>query len=87
MYYIFRRISFWMLKRSIAKHGVSAPILVSESGVVIEGNRRLKACQELGIKIPAIIIKEEVVLIDSNTLKLSCDIDEVRATNQVVSDG
>lgn len=40
---------FERLKRQIKKHGIYKPLLVNEDGLVIGGNMRLKAYQDLGI--------------------------------------
>ncbi|MFH1605532.1 MAG: DNA methyltransferase [Pseudomonadota bacterium] len=38
------------LKNSIAEHGVQVPIEVDEQGNILDGNHRVRACRELGIK-------------------------------------
>lgn len=59
--------SMEQLKESISQQGVVVPLLVRQSGKgeysVIAGNRRLKACKELGFKpsyeLPCIIVKSD----------------------------
>lgn len=38
------------LKQSIRDRGLDYPILVDESGIVVDGHHRLRACRELGIE-------------------------------------
>lgn len=38
------------LKNSIAEHGVQVPVEVDEQGNILDGNHRVRACRELGIK-------------------------------------
>lgn len=45
------------LVRSIKEHGIVIPILVDHSMQVIDGSRRVRACERLGIEeIPAEIV-------------------------------
>ena len=58
MRYIFPRISFWFFKRHLRRHvergGKIVPILVTSGGTIVDGNRRIRACKELGIPIPVV---------------------------------
>jgi N6-adenosine-specific RNA methylase IME4 len=63
---------YGLLKKSIAEHGLYHPITINQSGDVLDGHHRLKACQELGIK-PEFEVKvfedellEELFVIDTN---------------------
>ncbi len=48
---------FESLKESIRKYGVIIPIVKDETGAILDGHHREKACQELGIKnIPTITL-------------------------------
>jgi 16S rRNA G966 N2-methylase RsmD len=44
------------LKASIARYGVQQPILVDENGRIIDGRLRKRACDELGIECPSIVV-------------------------------
>lgn len=44
------------LRDSIATHGVQLPILVDHCGNIIDGRRRNRICQELGLPCPAIVV-------------------------------
>jgi N6-adenosine-specific RNA methylase IME4/ParB-like chromosome segregation protein Spo0J len=64
-----------LLKQSMSENGLYHPITVNQSGDVLDGHHRLKACQELGIK-PAFEIKqfddqlqEEIFVIDTNVAR------------------
>ena len=43
-------LEYYELRESIKRHGQLVPILCRPSGEVVDGNRRLKVCQELGIE-------------------------------------
>jgi ParB-like chromosome segregation protein Spo0J len=45
------------LRESIRKYGVIQPVIVDESGVVIDGYHRAKVCKELGIDYPTRVIE------------------------------
>jgi ParB-like chromosome segregation protein Spo0J len=63
------------LKESIEKHKQLQPIIVSKAGDLIDGNHRLHACKELGIKVIANIIDEvnedqlKLIEIDTNLIR------------------
>jgi hypothetical protein len=44
------------LKASIARHGVKYPIHVDQFGRIIDGRLRKRACDELGISCPMIVV-------------------------------
>lgn len=44
------------LKSSIARHGVEYPIIVDEQGGIIDGRLRRRACRELGIDCPTMVV-------------------------------
>jgi ParB/Sulfiredoxin domain len=46
------------LKADIAKHGVLVPIEYANTGEVVDGRNRLRACEELGIGNPPANIRE-----------------------------
>lgn len=44
------------LKADIGEHGVQVPVEMDESGAILDGHHRVKACQELGInKWPTVV--------------------------------
>jgi ParB-like chromosome segregation protein Spo0J len=45
------------LKESIRENGVIEPVIVDESGAIIDGHHRVKACEELGIECPTLSMK------------------------------
>lgn len=47
------------LKASIAKHGFwkSSPVTVDEKGDILDGHTRARACGELGIEYPTIVVR------------------------------
>lgn len=47
-------------KQSILQDGILSPILVSPDMTVISGHQRLKACEELGIKLVPIMIRDDL---------------------------
>jgi len=44
------------VKASIARFGVQQPILVDENGRIINGRLRKRACDELGIECPSLVV-------------------------------
>ena len=44
------------LKASIGRHGVEYPIIVDEQGGIIDGRLRRRACRELGIDCPTMVV-------------------------------
>ena len=71
---MFRRLSYWLLKRSIRKYGYIAPVLITHDGFVIDGNRRVQACKELRLDVPTVTIEASIVLCKPDKLTLSCPI-------------
>jgi hypothetical protein len=60
------------LKQSIERHGLYNPIIVSTSGIILDGHNRYRACQELGLQ-PKIEVKsfedveaERIFVIEAN---------------------
>lgn len=76
---MFRWISYILLRQSIKRHGIISPVLVSKSGVVLDGNRRVQACRSLGIPVPAVVIDAEVQMLDPATLTISCPVSPMEA--------
>jgi len=50
------KADYQSVKASIARYGVQQPILIDESGRIIDGRLRKRACDELGIECPAIVV-------------------------------
>lgn len=62
------------LEESIEAHGIQVPIIVDETGVVIDGHHRQKIASHLGIECP-MIIKAGYSEAEKRTLALSLNID------------
>jgi ParB-like chromosome segregation protein Spo0J len=45
------------LRESIRKYGVIQPVIVDETGTIIDGYHRVKVCHELGIEYPTRVMK------------------------------
>ena len=62
------------LKESIAGHGVEIPVVVDQSGDIIDGKSRRRACDELGIECPSIVrhVESETERLQLR-LKLNCN--------------
>lgn len=94
---IFEHESLDELKRSIQRHGVLQPIIVRREGdqvFLIAGERRWRACRELGMKtIPAIIRESsgqenlELALVENIQRQNLNAIEEAQAYQQLVSRG
>ncbi|MFO0980524.1 MAG: ParB/RepB/Spo0J family partition protein [Planctomycetota bacterium] len=85
------------LKKSIEKHGLLQPIIVRQEGeqfFLIAGERRWRACRELGLKtVPAIVRSPvgnqslELALIENIQRQNLNPIEEARAYQQLVERG
>lgn len=62
------------LEESIETHGIQVPVVVDESGVVIDGHHRQKIAHHLGLECPT-IIKSGYTDAEKRTLALSLNID------------
>lgn len=64
------KIKMFFLKRSIKRHGILAPVLVSYDGVILDGNHRVSIAKELGIEVPiALVSCEDRVVVASDVEK------------------
>jgi len=63
------------VKASIARFGVQQPILVDENGRIINGRLRKRACDELGIECPSLVVGK---LSLSQKQQLAFDLDSCR---------
>ncbi len=71
-----RKLNFILLKYAIKKYEKILPIIISEDGIVLDGNNRLTAAKQLGIKkIPVFIVKGETKIIDVKDLEVSFPVD------------
>jgi len=66
---------FQALKASIACYGVQQPILIDENGHIINGRLRKRACVELGIECPSLLVGK---LSLSQKQQLAFDLDACR---------
>lgn len=67
--YHYEKIS--LMKSNLQKGMENCPIIVSRNGVVLDGNHRVIAAREAGIKtIKGVIINAEIVEINVNDLRL-----------------
>ncbi len=48
---------FAALKANIEQRGVIQPVVVDEAGIVIDGHHRARACDELGIDYPRVVLE------------------------------
>lgn len=71
---LIRYISYLLLKRSISRHGYIAPVLVTRSGTILDGNRRVQACRELGILVPIVEIDAEIKMVNPYALEETCPV-------------
>lgn len=77
------------LKESIKKHGLIHPIVIDSDGVLIAGERRLKACQELGIDPVYRVVDFEnptQAEIDENTQRKDFTASEIFAISNYVNE-
>ncbi len=55
-------VKFQVFKLQVKKYGIYAPILISNDGLVLDGNKRLRAAKELCLNsIPVVIVSNVVV--------------------------
>jgi ParB-like chromosome segregation protein Spo0J len=64
---------FQALKASIARHGVRHPIHLDANGKIIDGRLRKRACDELGINCPSIVVGH-IDFIEKQQLALELDL-------------
>lgn len=66
------------LSASIHETGLQQPLLVRKDGsklVVIDGERRLRACRRIGLKeVPVIVIDDPLTIADVLTRQLACNL-------------
>lgn len=62
---MFRR---WILKQSIRRHGILAPVLVNKRGIVLDGRTRVSIAKELGLQVPVIRVDSEIEIEEANNL-------------------
>lgn len=58
----------WLLKRSIKKHGVLVPVLVTEDGIILDGTNRIAIAKEPGITLPVAYVDADIFEVDAREL-------------------
>src|SRR5690554_5534436 len=59
-----------VLEASIRRNGVTAPVLIDENGVVLDGRTRVRIARKLGIDIPVRRIPASAEIVDPDDLTI-----------------
>ena len=62
--------AYEQFKTSIKNEGVVTPLIIAPDMTIVSGHQRLKACQDLGIKLVPVIIREDLQDEDEKLKKL-----------------
>ena len=72
LYWLLRRLEYQLLVHQTGQ--IRAPVLVTKSGIVIDGNRRVLRARQRGEQVRIVRIDAEPEWVDPDDLIVSCGI-------------
>lgn len=73
---LIRYLSYLALRSEIKRSGrIMVPVLATEDGYVLDGNRRVQIARELGLRsMPVLFIGGEVQAVSPSNLTITCEV-------------
>ena len=72
LYWLLRRLEYQLLVHQMEQ--IRAPVLVTKSGIVIDGNRRVLRARQRGEKVCVVRVSADPEWVDPDDLEVTCGV-------------